>query len=214
MNVRKHFKLWLVTGLLAAGCSSLPGLQVLTGAATGDNADAIVASVDLVMADKTGASDPSLMATADRIEAAANGIDIIEIRQDETTDTFLVNLLIPPPTAGSQEAIAAFNNQVRRAIELTWQGIINESVGSDTLEINVLFTQSITTLDTGPSVLGFVVVNSKIERSDALAYLASGRTVNDFVDLIVEGRLIFESPEETELYRGEPNHPLFLLPSQ
>jgi hypothetical protein len=54
-------------------------------------------------------------------------------------------------------------------------------------------------------------VNSEIERGEAISYLSGARDLNDFLDLIVEGKLQYENPQNGELYVGEPNHPLFML---
>jgi hypothetical protein len=54
-------------------------------------------------------------------------------------------------------------------------------------------------------------VNSEIERGEAINYLTGTRDLNDFLDLIVEGKLQYENPQDGELYLGEPNHPLFML---
>lgn len=205
----------LVIGLLLiSGCSSLPGLRVLTGQDTGeaDVANRTVQELDLVMADKTGATNPSLMATADRIEAATGTIDVIEIRQDEETDSFAVNMLFnPPATADTLEGQVAQLDSLRRAMELTWQAVIPESVGSDMLHISLLSPRAINTLDSGQGFVGIVMANADISREDAAAYLSGQRTLDAFYGLIVTGVLNYQAPESLELYTGTPNHPLFML---
>ena len=100
--MRKQWKLLAAAILLlGAGCSVFPGLRVLSGEdpnGTGGPASIQNADVsELVMADKTGATDASLMAAADRIEAAAPNVDIIEIRKDDANNKFVVNMLFLPP---------------------------------------------------------------------------------------------------------------------
>ena len=82
LSIRLQFL--LAIGLLvASGCSALPGLRVLSGQDSTDAlADQVVELSDMVMADKSGTTDPSLLAAADRIEQASGNVDIIEIRQD------------------------------------------------------------------------------------------------------------------------------------
>ena len=88
----------VLSAILVSGCSKLPGLHVLTGQdAQGNNiatTDQSVQALNLVMADKTGATDPGLLAAADRIEAADSMIDIIEVRKDDETRVFTVNMLL------------------------------------------------------------------------------------------------------------------------
>ena len=94
-----------LTLVLVAGCSALPGLGVLTGQEDENEALRALEVVDLVMADKTGATDPSLIAAADRIEAATVGVDIIEIRKNLSEDALVVNMLfVPPDDANTQSS--------------------------------------------------------------------------------------------------------------
>ena len=212
----KQLQVFALALFLAAGCSVFPGLRVLTGesSGTGDPNAEVAAMVDLVMADKTGATDPSLMAAADRIEAANPLVDIIEIRKDETEDAFVVNMLFQLPAdanGNTQAALISLYTAIQRAMELTWQGTLRESEGTDALRISFIVPQGIPTLDSGTSFIGFVTVNSEIERSDAVAYLSGPRNLNNFLDLIVNGTLQYENPQGGELYMGNPNHPLFML---
>lgn len=214
MSLKALSPLVLVSLILVSGCSSLPGLRVLTGQDTGaaDVANRTVEELDLVMADKTGATDSSLIATADRIEAAAGTVDIIEIRQDDETDTFDVNMLFnPPQTENTLEGQVAQLDALRRAMELTWQAVIPESVGTDMLHISLLAPRAINTLDSGQGFVGIVVANADISREDAAAYLSGQRSLDAFYGLIVTGVLNYQSPETLELYSGTPNHPLFML---
>ena len=202
--------------VLVAGCSALPGLGVLTGQDDENEALRALEVVDLVMADKTGATDPSLIAAADRIEAATVGVDIIEIRKNLSEDALVVNMLfVPPDDANTQSSagLVSFYTAIQRAIELTWRGTVAESEGSSVLQVNFLSAQGISTLDSGPGFVGFVTVNSEIDRTDALTYLGGPHELNDFLDLIAEGTLLYENPEGGQLYNGEPNHPLFMLSS-
>jgi len=216
MRTSKHLWSLMILALVMAGCDSMPGLRVLTGGGAEGNANQLVAIADLVMADKSGNTDPSLFAAADRIEEAAGNVDIIEIRQDLAENTFVVNLLWSAPqagTPGSQDAVVAFYNSLRRAIELTWQAALPESEGMSTIQISVLDPQGIPTLDNGVSFVGFVILDSEITRQDAMLYLSGTRDLNSFLGLIINGTMTFESPESQELYVGQPNHPLFMLPA-
>jgi hypothetical protein len=210
----KVFRLFALAVVFAAGCSVFPGLRVLTGEQTaGTNAE-VAQIAELVMADKTGATDPSLMAAADRIEAASPYVDIIEIRKDETNNTFVVNMLFQPPAESNgqtQAAMLSLYTAIQRAMELTWQGTLRESEGTGAIQVNFIVPQGIPTLDAGTSFIGFVMVTSEIERFAAIDYLSGSRNLNDFLDLIVNGTLLYENPQGSELYMGQPNHPLFML---
>lgn len=215
MKTTLRFSVFIVLAMWAAvGCSALPGLRVLTGEDSEDAvANQVIEITDLVMADKSGLTDPALTAAADRIEAATgSNVDIIEIRKDLTADTFTVYMLITLPNENATQA--EFLNQVRRDVELTWQGTLRESEGSDLLKVVVLLPDVVPTLDNGSSFVGVVWINSEIARSDALAYLANRpNDINQFVDLIAQGKLTLENATETELYDGQPNHPVFMLNS-
>jgi hypothetical protein len=200
--------------ILAAGCSAMPGLRVLTGQDSPETAaDQVIELTDLVMADKSGTTDPSILAAADRIEqAAAGNVDIIEIRQDAANDLFTVDLLIMPPDQNTTQQ--EFVDGLRRAIELTWQGTMEASRGSDVLKVVILGPQVVPTLDKGLSFAGSVFMNAVISRADAVAYLSHRpNTINDFLDLIAKGTLSVDQPtqDQPEYYTGQPNHPLFML---
>ena len=201
--------------LLVSACSALPGLGVLTGQDSGEGEALNALEVgDLVMADKTGATDPSLIAAANRIEAASVGVDIIEIRHNPGADALVVNMLFMPPddaNVQSSAGLLSLYTSIQRAMELTWRGTAAESEGSGSLQVNFISPREISTLDSGPGLIGFVTVNSEIDRADALSYLGGPRDLNDFLDLIAEGTLFYENPQGGQLYSGEPNHPLFLL---
>lgn len=211
-----QFGFFIAAGLLAVGCSSLPGLRVLTGQDTPDTtAEITVAALDLVMADKSGATDPAIIAAADRIEAATNGtVDIVEIRSDFETRIFSVDMLFRPPRSdGSLEGQIAELEALRRAIELTWQGTMRESDGTDIIRVQMMQPADIVTLDNGTSFVGIVLADAQIERGAAAAYLSGTRSLNTFFDLIANGTLSFEQPNRLVLYEGQPNHPMFMLPS-
>lgn len=216
MKTHIRFYAFLLASLvLAAGCSSLPGLRVLTGQLSGGEeavADTTVSTSELVMADKSGLTDPALIAVADRIEAATqDGVDIIEIRKDLNEDLFTVYMLIPMPNAVD----AAFYDSIRRAIELTWQGTMNQSQGSDVLKIEIMLPVPVPTLDNGTSYLGQVILDSQIARSDAIVYLDHRpNTLSDFADLIAQGKMSFTQPDQSTIYEGQPNHPVFMLSGQ
>jgi hypothetical protein len=211
----KVFKLLTFALVFVAGCSALPGLRVLTGEDTGPDAGVQnVEVIDLVMADKTGATDPSLMAAANRIEAASTNVDIIEIRKNDVDDALVVNLLFQPPADAnfqSQAGLISYYTSIQRAIELTWQGTLGESEGAGLLQVNFIAPQDIATLDSGRSYIGFVMLNSQIERQAAIGYLSGTHNLNDFLDLIAGGTLLYEQPQTTQLYEGQPNHPLFMI---
>ncbi len=204
----------LVFIFVASACNSLPGLRVLTGQ---DNVETVasnsVSALDLVMADKTGLTDPTLVASADRIEAASGEVDIIEIRPDPETRVFSVNMLFNPPAVDTStvDGQMAQLNSLRRAIELTWQGTMLDSEGSDVLRVTLLAPQSIQTLDSGESFIGIVLADSSIDRASAASYLAGNRSLDTFYDLIAQGTLAYTSPTSIELYQGHPNHPMFML---
>jgi len=217
MNKGHLLRAFLLIALVGAGCSSLPGLRVLTGEdpAGGAQAEQLVASADLVMADKSGSGDPSLMAAADRIEAATGVIDVIEIRRDDTSNAFKVSVIIPRDLIPQDtNTYIQYLQMLQRVVELSWQGTLHESEGSGTLQVTVLTTGNITTLNAGESMVGLVLATTSIDREDALAYLASRpHSLNDFADLILGGTLSFEEPTQLTLYEGQPNHPMFLRDS-
>ncbi|KXK16105.1 MAG: hypothetical protein UZ15_CFX003002755 [Chloroflexi bacterium OLB15] len=202
--------------VVASACNSLPGLRVLTGQENSESvADNTVSALQLVMADKTGLTEPTLIASADRIEAASGDVDIIEIRSDPESRVFTVNMLFNPPAAdtSTMEGQMAQYNALRRAIELTWQGTMLDSEGTDVLRVTLLAPQSIQTLDSGESFIGIVIADASIDRAAAASYLAGSRSLDNFYDLIAQGTLAYTSPTSIELYEGHPNHPMFMLPT-
>jgi hypothetical protein len=213
MKLKHLYRAVSVIALFVAGCSSLPGLRVLTGEDTQEgNANRVVEEMDLVMADKTGATDPSLIAAADRIESAAGNVDVIEIRQDLETDAFVVNMLFQPPDVPQTlEGQIMMLDSERRAFELTWQAILPEAQGSDKIQIGLLYPQAVSTLDSGPSFVGFLMGSAEISREDAVAYLSGQRDLNSFYGLIVDGVLMYQNTDTSSLYSGHPNHPMFML---
>lgn len=211
-NFPRFYVIVLLGLLFSAGCSALPGLRVLTGEDSAETAAQAVELTELVMGDKSGATDPSLMAAADRIEQANGGtIDIVQIGKNEELDVFQVDLLWNPDNLTPESGVAEIYDTLRRVNELTWQGTMNESQGSDVIYVNVLSPLQVSTLDTGNSFIAFVQFKFQIPRADAITYLAQRpNTVQDFVNLIVDGKMIFDSPQQ-ELYTGLPNHPVFML---
>jgi hypothetical protein len=204
----------LAIAALVSGCSALPGLAVLTGQEPSGEAAQIqtVQALDLVMADKTGSTDPSLTAAADRIEAASSDVDVIEIRSDLEQRIFNVSMLFrPPSTDNSMEGQIAFYDSLRRAIELTWQGTMRDSEGTDLIQVTLLVPQPITTLDNGESYVGAIVAETEIERGQAASYLAGSRSLTTFFDLIAQGTLNYVQLDSPTLYEGTPNHPMFML---
>ncbi len=205
----------LFAAFVIAGCSRMEGLRLLTGETADAQTDATVESLELIMADKTGASDPALMSAADRVEQASASVDIIEIRKDVDARIFQVILVWAPPVVdlNTQEGQFAFLDNRRRALELTWQGMMTASRDSDVLNVQFLRPEVVNTLDNGRSYIATVVSLVQIDRADAVAYLTGQRSLTTFVDLIVAGSLVFLSPRETIYYEGQPNHPVFMLPT-
>ncbi len=205
--------------VMVAGCSQLPGLRVLTGqdaqGASTSVSDQAVEALDLVMADKTGATDPSLMAAADRIEAADNMVDIIEVRKDAEGRVFTVNMLFSPPQSDTSTLQGQIDQleALRRTFEITWQGVMQSSEGTDTLDIRLLYPQTIATLDHGRSFYGAVIAEATIERAAAASYLAGARNLNNFYDMVINGVLNYQRPTQFVAYQGIPNHPMFMLPT-
>lgn len=216
MTPGRVLRIVVLLAILASGCSQLPGLRVLTGQdpnGTGTSGDLTVQALDLVMADKSGASDPGISAAANRIEAADNMVDIIEVRKDTEARVFTVNMLFSPPqvdTATQEGQIASLDAQ-RRAFEVTWQGMMPESEGTDRIDIRLLAAGRISTLDHGESFVGVVVAEISIERAKAAAYLAGARNLNNFVDMLLNGDVQYNSPTDFIPYEGTPNHPMFML---
>jgi hypothetical protein len=205
--------------ILISGCSKLPGLRVLTGQdAQGTNAattDQTVPVANLVMADKTGATDPSLLTAADRIEAADKQINIIEVRKDTQTHILTVNMLIDlygidlQTPDGQRESL----DRIRRAFELTWQGMLQASDGTDRFDIRLLAPGQVATLDHGASFVGILISEGHIDRAEAAKYLGGTRNLSNFYDLIVNGKLAYLVPSQEIHYDGTPNHPMFMLPA-
>jgi hypothetical protein len=208
-GLRATLLLAVIALLFGAGCSALPGLQVLAGQDTPASADRVAELSELVMADKTGVTDPALSSAADRIESATGDVDIIEIRKDLNADTFNVYMLLNTNQSTTQ---AEFVAQIRRAVELTWQGTMNQSQGSDMIKVIVLSPGLVPTLDKGLSFIGQVSFDFEMARPEIVAYLADRpNNTQDFIDLIAQGKLNVIQPEQTEFYQGEPNHPMFML---
>jgi hypothetical protein len=209
-NVR--FGLFLVMAVfVGAGCSVLPGLKVLSGQDTGDAAqNRLVETNELVMANKAGTTDPILNGVADRIESASGGsIDIVEINNDLNNHNFQVYALLIPQ-AGLTRNEAADRN--RRATELTWRGIMQQSVGAKTLQIVLMEPQRINTLDFGQSYVGVILQSVTIARADALLYLANtSLSMTTFSNLILDEKLTLDDSQAGKLYSGTPNHPITMI---
>jgi hypothetical protein len=216
--MRRGFYLIVLVGLLmiVSACSALPGLRVLSGEEDAQSLqDQVVQTIDLVMADKDGYTDPSLIAAADRIEAAAAGtVDIIEARLDPETRVFTVDLILnmPPPDFSTIEGQVAYYDTIRHAVELSWLGTMYDSEGADVLSVTLLDPAQVSTLDSGEGIIGVVLATYSIDRPAAVNYLAQGRSLNGFYDMITQGTLSLSLPT-SELYSGEPNHPLSSMPA-
>jgi hypothetical protein len=217
MIVSKRVGLALAAGILAAGCSRLPGLQVLSGQDTADTqANRVANNVDLIMADKSGNTNPALLAAADRIEAATGNVDVVEIEQnlnDRSLDIDLIWQLAGNPNSSNMQDQLDYYNSIRRAVELTWQATLRESDHLDRLHIEVLLPQTLNTLDNGPSLYAIRQVIIDIARQDAVDYLAKPHNLDDFIGLVADGKMSFGPPQDSPLYIGTPNHPVFMIPS-
>ena len=207
-----RFAAFLVMAVfVGAGCSVLPGLKVLSGQDTGDAAEnRLVETTELVMANKAGTTDPVLNAAADRIELASSGsIDIVEIRDDLNTRNFQVYALLIPQF-GLTQAQAA--DRIRRAIELTWRGIMQQSNGAKSLQVVLMEPQRISSLDVGETFVGVILQSVTIDRADALVYLTSpSLSLTTFSNLILDGKLVLDSSQAGKLYSGTPNHPITMI---
>src|SRR5688572_21266521 len=110
----------LFSMLWVAGCSNLPGLQVLTGDSDEAARNALT-DVALIMGDKTGATNAAWLLAADRIEAAVTYMDIIEVTEDPSSDAFIVYAILEPAgnsTSANLQDRVDFFTSLRQAIEL------------------------------------------------------------------------------------------------
>jgi hypothetical protein len=216
--------LLMIVLLFAAGCSEMEGLRVLTGEdqANGATGGGSAQTIDLVMADKTGGTDPSLIQAAYRIEAANTVqndplVDIIEIRRDEARRELYVAMLylLPLPSGSSPlEQLALELDNFRRAFESVWLGTQDDADGLDTYRIALLEVTSITTLDNGQSIAANVAVETRIDTADAQAYLAGERSLTNFQALVLENKMtyLYSAGFARQPYQGQPNHPLIFPP--
>ncbi|MDX2162287.1 MAG: hypothetical protein SF162_13255 [bacterium] len=202
---------------VTVGCSSLPGLQVLTGEDGGTTAsDRAVQSLSLVMADKSSATDPEYIEAASRIEAANPYVDVIEVRpvvNQNNQSVFLVNMIYRAPQTDDSPEGRAAADAIRRTFELAWQGTMRESAETQMLAVTLYSPAEIMTLDNGVSYVGIVSATGTIDRSIASSYLQGIRSLETFFDLIVSGEFAYSSPQDLQLYEGTPNHPLFMIPA-
>ena len=215
----RFWSILILATVMIAGCSSMPGLRVLTGqdqqGVNGPSANVTVQSLDLVMADKTGALDPALCEAANRIEAADNLVNIIEVRKNAQTRVLTVSMLLdlssmdPTTQAGQLQRFSA----VRRAFELTWQGVMQPSDGIDQFDILLWAPGQISTLDHGASFVGILRAEGTIDRTAAATYLSGALSDSNFYNLIINGTLNYQVPSQQILYEGTPNHPMFMLPA-
>jgi hypothetical protein len=196
--------------IVLTGCSVFPGARVLVGEDVSAEGQTLIGASEFVMVDKSDNTDPALAAAADRIEAADPNMDIVEIRRNPDDDVFEVFSLLILPDANEDQL--GFVQGVQRAMELTWQGTFDFSQGTRLLRINLLSPLAVPTIDKGLSFAGQVVVVSEITRDEAIIYMANRpNDVNDFVDLIAEGTLSYDQPQDFVLYEGTPNHPVPMM---
>ncbi len=211
-NSLRFLALLMIAAAFSTGCSVFPGLRVLSGQDTAAvDGERTIENIQLVMADKSGNTDPAVLEVGNRIEAAYdNGIDVVEMRKDLSQDVFNVAVLIPPFAADATQIDVL--NTLKRVVELVWQGSVRQSDGADILTIQIVQPYQFPTLDHGDSYIGAVALSAEIERTNALNYLA--RRPNDlqaFVDLIVDEKLVWDQPTQFEVYTGVPNHPVFMI---
>lgn len=211
MVPRPFLLLILAAALAISGCSVFPGLRVITGQQDAIEPQRTVESIDLVMADKTGGTDPSVLLIGDRIEAALQSVDVIEVRETNP-GTFDVEMIFN--TSGIQSQRDLFE-ALRRASEVTWRAVLAQNINElQTIQVTFLAPMAIDTLDNGPSFLGQRLLSLDIDRADAAAYLSIPQTsLQTFQDLIVDGKLRIDEPTSAEFYQGDPNHPMFMMPS-
>jgi hypothetical protein len=212
MKTRLSFYLALIAvSAFMTGCSVFPGLRVLTGEAEAASGNRAVSELDLVMADKTGATDPSLIAAADRIEAASLYGDVIEIRENPAENSFDVSLMLWVQPAQTQEEQLQQYDEIRKIQEYTWLALLPQSEDVGQIRITFIAPLFVNTIDNGESFLGRVVLRSVIDRADAADYLTRDRNLMTFSDMIVSGRMSMDSPQTATYYEGQPNHPLLPL---
>lgn len=204
--------LLVLAAAFGAGCSVFPGLKVLSGQdTTAIDGERTIENIQLVMADKSGNTDPAVLEAGNRIEAAfSNGIDVVEMRKDLSQDVFNITILIQPFASDAPQAEIV--NTLKRIVELVWQGSVRQSEGSDVIFIQIVQPYQFPTLDHGDSYIGRIFLTSEIQRSDALNYLAQRpNDLQAFVDLIVQEKLVWDQPTQFEVYTGVPNHPVFMI---
>lgn len=203
--------------LIAAACDSLPGLRVLQGADEPQTiADAAVEAGDLVMADKASGSDPAVLIAGERIEVASNGtLDVVEMRAYPEQDTFYIDMLYRTPVSDEMAMTPQGNiaqlDSIRRSFELAWLGGMPFSEDMTNLRVSLMLPQRMNTIDNGASLVGFVFAEGMIERAAAQAYLEGDRSLERFLDLVVDGTLLYGEPEAPVFYPRTPNHPVYML---
>lgn len=214
MRIGSAVWMFIVGALLVSGCSVFPGLRVLTGQQDAAEAARSVESLDLVMADKSGGTDPLLLLIGDRIEAANPYVDVIEVRSDPATHIFTLSMIyMPPQSADTAQGAREQNDLLRRTVEIAWQAALAENDDADIFRVTFLYPNAVDTLDNGPSFIGIIGPNFQIQRADAATYLSGQRSLQAFGGLLADGTMIYSQPEAVELYAGSPNHPMFVLPS-
>ncbi len=209
----RWFFLIVIAAIAVSGCSVFPGLRVITGEDSGSSqAERTVQNIGLVMGDKSGDTNSSLLNAAYRIEAADNLVDIIEIREDAEAHIFDVTMLFLAAQQNTPQGQRDWADALRQAVELTWRAVIPESENSDLLRITFVSPAEINTLDNGPSFVGIVNRSFEIDRVEAVTYLQGERSLETFGDLLAEGKMRDLQPDSLEFYTGTPNHPLFIAP--
>lgn len=213
MKTRLSLYLFLIaTTVFMTGCDVFPGLRVLTGEAEAASGNRAVAELDLVMADKSGSTDPSLIAIADRIEAASLYSDVIEIRENPEANSFDVSMVVRLGQPQTQQEELEQYDELRRIQEYVWLALIPQSDDVNQIRITFLGPVPISTIDNGDSYAAQVLMRTVVERADAADYLARERNLSTFDDMIVSGRVAVILPQSVTFYDGQPNHPLMALP--
>jgi hypothetical protein len=210
MGLRAIVLTFAVAVFAITGCSVFPGLRVITGQQDSIEPQQTIESIDLVMADKTGGTDPALLLVGDRIEAALRSVDVIELSEDTQGD-FRVEMIVD--FSGIQTRRDEFE-LYRRASEVTWRAVLAQNINNlRAIDVTLLGAIGIDTLDNGPSFTAVRLLTLSIDRGDAANYMSLPNTsIQSFQNLIADGTLRIDQPEQSEFYSGTPNHPMFMQP--
>lgn len=167
--------------LAAAACSSLPGLQAISG---GDES----------MPKATG----DLAVLADAIEADADYIDVIQVGRNDSDNLVIFVMLARP------EGMRDANDLVQSATEIVWQATLE--VAPQTSHVTTAFVRpvDINTLDNGPSKGGWLVGSVTAGIDGIQRYFGAERN-SDFRRSFWSNEVIILPIDRA--YNGTPNHP-------